>query len=180
MSSSAPLAAPGLNDLLVTVSTVGHAVKTFAPSDHIPVVASISIRIPAPSPTQIPKWIAQHELVHSLCRGGILEIAPSLTPLEKLARVKEIFWQTVPLFKYRLKLRPPNSTCEKLHFVLMAFRGWRMGVLSQCVRAIRVYPFLLQFFEHDRECCTDVDGLGAHVQTLKDSWHEMEERALDD
>jgi len=139
------LSAPVLNDLLVTVSTVGHAVKCFAPSDHIPVVASISTRVPAPSPTQIPKWIAQHELFHSLCSGAILEIAPSLTPLEKLARVKEIFWQSVPLFKYRLKLRPPKSTCEKLHFALMAFRGWRMGVFSQCVRAIRVYPLLLQF-----------------------------------
>ena len=62
----------------------------------------------------------------------------------------------------------------------MAFRGWRMGVFSQCVRAIRVYPYLLQFFEPDRERCTDVEGLGAHVQTLKDSWYELEERALDD
>ena len=39
---------------------------------------------------------------------------------------------------------------------------------------------LLHFFEPDRERCTDVEGLGAHVQTLKDSWYELEERALDD
>ena len=138
------LSAPVLNDLLVTVSTVGHSVKCFTPSDNFPVVASVSTRVPALSPTQIPKCIAHHEIFHSLCSGAIMEIAPSLTPLEKLARVKEILWQTAPLFKYRLKLRPPNSTCEKLHFALMAFRGWRMGVFSQCVRAMHVYPYLLQ------------------------------------
>eukprot|EP00959_Pyramimonas_sp_CCMP1952_P226655 4739176-Pyramimonas_sp.AAC.1 len=61
----------------------------------------------------------------------------------------------------------------------MAFRGWRMSRFDQCVRAIRAYPRLLQCFVPDREGCLDIAGLGALVQSLKDSWHESEERAMD-
>ena len=54
-----------------------------------------------------------------------------------------------------------------------------MGVFEQCIRAVRVFPFLLQHFDPDRERCTDVAGLGALVQSLKDAWYEADERALD-
>ena len=93
--------------------------------------------------------------------------------------MKGIFGQSVPLFKARLKLRPPKATCEKLHYALMAYRGWRMGVLAQCIRAMRVHPQLLQYFDPERERCTDVASLGALVQSLKGAWYETEERALD-
>eukprot|EP00959_Pyramimonas_sp_CCMP1952_P308497 6456361-Pyramimonas_sp.AAC.1 len=61
----------------------------------------------------------------------------------------------------------------------MAFRGWRMGRFDQCVRAIRAYPRLLQYFDPDRERCSDIAGLGALVQSLKDVWYESEEQAMD-
>eukprot|EP00959_Pyramimonas_sp_CCMP1952_P347799 7285374-Pyramimonas_sp.AAC.1 len=76
-----------------------------------------------------------------------MEIDKNLTPREKLARVKEIFWQVAPLFKARLRLKPPKENCEKLHFAMMAFRGWRMDRFDQCVRAMRAHPRLLQYFD---------------------------------
>eukprot|EP00959_Pyramimonas_sp_CCMP1952_P019971 421878-Pyramimonas_sp.AAC.1 len=84
-----------------------------------------------------------------------MEIDQDLTPREKLARVKEISWHMAPQFKARLRMKPPKENCEKLHFAMLAFRGWRMGR------------------------CVDIAGLGALAQSLKDAWHESEERAMD-
>eukprot|EP00959_Pyramimonas_sp_CCMP1952_P164916 3447144-Pyramimonas_sp.AAC.1 len=77
--------------------------------------------MPSALPTQIPKWISRHGAYHALCASAILEIGQDLTPREKLARVKEIFWQMVALFKARLRSKPPKENCEKLHFAMMAF-----------------------------------------------------------
>eukprot|EP00959_Pyramimonas_sp_CCMP1952_P367239 7691700-Pyramimonas_sp.AAC.1 len=53
---------------------------------------------------------------------------------------------------------------------MMAFRGWRRGRFDQCVRALRAYPRLLQYFDPDRGRCLDIVGLGALVQSLKGRW----------
>eukprot|EP00959_Pyramimonas_sp_CCMP1952_P110750 2317086-Pyramimonas_sp.AAC.1 len=64
-----------------------------------------------------------------------------------------------PLFKARLRMKPPKENCEKLRFAMMAFRGWRMSRFDQCARAIRAYPRLLQYFDPDRGRCLDIAGL---------------------
>eukprot|EP00959_Pyramimonas_sp_CCMP1952_P248351 5191203-Pyramimonas_sp.AAC.1 len=99
--------------------------------------------MPSALPTRIPKWISRHGAYPELRASAIMEIDQDLTPREKLARVKEILWQMAPLFK------PPTENCEKLHFAMMAFRGWRMSRFDQCARAIRAYPRLLQYFDPD-------------------------------
>eukprot|EP00959_Pyramimonas_sp_CCMP1952_P097592 2039818-Pyramimonas_sp.AAC.1 len=65
--------------------------------------------MPSALPTQIPKWISRHGAHHELRTSAIMEIDHDLTPREKLARAKEIFWQMVPLFKARLRLKPPKE-----------------------------------------------------------------------
>eukprot|EP00959_Pyramimonas_sp_CCMP1952_P235482 4920933-Pyramimonas_sp.AAC.1 len=85
-----------------------------------------------------------------------------------------------PLFKARLRMKPPKENCEQLHFAMMAFRGWRMSRFDQCVRAIRAYPRSPQHFNPGRERCLGIAGLGALVQSLKDAWYESEVRAFDE
>eukprot|EP00959_Pyramimonas_sp_CCMP1952_P229346 4795472-Pyramimonas_sp.AAC.1 len=74
-----------------------------------------------------------------------------------------------PLFKARLRMKPPKENCETPHFAMMAFRGWRMSRFDQRARAIRAHPRLLQYFDPGRERCLDIAGLCASVQSLRDA-----------
>eukprot|EP00959_Pyramimonas_sp_CCMP1952_P250490 5235666-Pyramimonas_sp.AAC.1 len=58
-----------------------------------------------------------------------------------------------PQFKARLRTKHPTENCEKLHFAMMAFRGWRICRFDQCVRAIRAHPRLRQYFDPDHWRC---------------------------
>eukprot|EP00959_Pyramimonas_sp_CCMP1952_P409891 8590461-Pyramimonas_sp.AAC.1 len=65
--------------------------------------------MPSALPAQIPKWMPRRCACHELCASAIMEIDQDLTPREELARVKEIFWQMVPQFKARLRMKPPEE-----------------------------------------------------------------------
>eukprot|EP00959_Pyramimonas_sp_CCMP1952_P103034 2155018-Pyramimonas_sp.AAC.1 len=56
-----------------------------------------------------------------------MEFDRRVFPKGQFPLVKEIFWQMVPMFKSRLRLRPPKPQCETSRFAPMASGGWCAG-----------------------------------------------------
>jgi endonuclease/exonuclease/phosphatase family metal-dependent hydrolase len=129
------------------VATYGIVTNTLSPSDHIPITVKF---FPAPAGppvhSSIPAWVAKHkffpsavaQLWRTACHvpGG---------PMARLAVAKEVLHAAATITKAKAGEIGFESTPERLHWALSAFRGIRAGAagLPHLRRAAAAFPDLI-------------------------------------
>jgi hypothetical protein len=138
-----------LLDRRPVVATYGVISNTLSPSDHIPVTVKF---FPSPAgpplhPT-IPPWVAKHRffptMVAQLWRTA--RYVPG-GPMERLAVAKEVLHAAAILTKAKAGEVGAESTPERLHWALAAFRGLRAGAagVPHLRRAAAAFPDLVSW-----------------------------------
>jgi hypothetical protein len=127
-------------------TTVGLATDISGPSDHIPV--RVCFGPPSAGPPEfpcIPGWVAKHpEFPGAVARMWACVKHRKLDPMERLEMAKSILHSAAVVTKRLAAEIGANTTAERLHWTLLAYRGFRQGPSGAALlhRAAAAYPRL--------------------------------------
>eukprot|EP00959_Pyramimonas_sp_CCMP1952_P299103 6256545-Pyramimonas_sp.AAC.1 len=110
--------------MTVTVTTVGTLTHPGASSDHFPVAFSLAL----PSTTgqlSIPKWFSMRAEYRRMASEQLRTLVLPSNLEEMAHRAKALCATVANAFRQSLKYRQASNDAERLHFDVLAYRGWR-------------------------------------------------------
>jgi exonuclease III len=127
-------------------STVGLVTVMTSPSDHVPVSTCFSP--PSSGPPEfpgIPVWVTKHAEFPGAVEemwGCVKHLV--MNPMERLTLAKDILHSAAVLTKRKAAEIGANTTAEKLHWSLLAYRGVRRGADGDSLvhRSAAAFPVL--------------------------------------
>ena len=134
-------------------TTVGLVTDLTGPSDHVPV--RVCFGPPSLGPPEfpcIPGWVAKHpELPGAVGRMWACVRHRSMGPMARLEMAKAILHSAAVVTKRLAAETGANTTAERLHWALLAYRGFRQGHAGAALlrRAAAAYPVLRAWLPGD-------------------------------